>query len=235
MGKTHGKQHPKLNRRGSCTRNHDAMNGLRLKTKTEIPPGEYAYTDPDTGHTSKGGTFHECVLLARKHRQENNLPVPDDFEAQVEHFICARLSPQWCAFEDNTIMIPTPDMSVDALIAGGRALLTLVVNSLNADSWVSPEEAERRAYTCARCPLNGNAEGCSPCRGLEAVASVTERLRNTRNTRQDKWLRYCMACGCSLKLIVWVSNKILDDGMTDEKRALIEQRAPHCWRIVNKS
>lgn len=204
---------------------------LRLKTKQEIPPGEYPFVDPDTGYRMKGGSLGETIGLARKHRIANGLDIPNDFDAQVEHFICARLSPQWCSFEDGTSMMPTPDIGIDTIIAGGKAVMRLILAIDKAETWVSTEEAERRAFVCARCALNSRADGCIPCRGIEAAAAVIEAIRGARTTSQDVFLNYCMACGCSLKLIVWVSNDVLDTGTNMQKTEFIQQRAPHCWRL----
>lgn len=64
------------------------MRYLRLLQPDNGPRDGIPYTDPRTGWTSRGKTLTALYAAARLHRESNNIPIPDDFELQIET--------QWC-------------------------------------------------------------------------------------------------------------------------------------------
>ena len=48
---------------------------LKFRNKNTVPPGGYAYQDPDTDHLNIAGSFDQLVRLASLHRKANDLEV----------------------------------------------------------------------------------------------------------------------------------------------------------------
>ena len=74
------------------------LNGVKflLKGESLIPPGGvYKYLDPDTGKKVQHPYFFRAKELARKHRLENGLPVPVDWDDKFIDIICGQ-QPEIC-------------------------------------------------------------------------------------------------------------------------------------------
>lgn len=87
----------------------------------------------------------------------------------------------------------------------GSALnfIRFLAKRVTDQSLVSPELALQRAQTCQRCPLATTVGGCHLCK---------DALKLTVHPPQEiEAPEACSACGCYLKLKVWVPREQLGD------------------------
>lgn len=72
---------------------------LRLLNPDEGPQGKgpdgYQFVH-ENGFTNKAGSLSALIEVAREHRESNGLPIPPDFNAQVETQICMGLPDEKC-------------------------------------------------------------------------------------------------------------------------------------------
>lgn len=94
---------------------------------------------------------------------------------------------------------------------------------------VPAEQAQKRADTCAACPLNGTG-GLEEWFTKPAAAAIKvqfERLAQRKlSTTVDDRLNVCSACLCPLKLKVHAPLEFISPHMGDDVRALLD---PSCW------
>lgn len=87
----------------------------------------------------------------------------------------------------------------------------------------------RRSMTCAGCPKNQQGDGVDAVTGAIAEAIRTQTVvRNAMgisNPYEDQ-LHTCSACGCHLKLKVWVPLETIRGRMSE---AQMEDLDPRCW------
>jgi hypothetical protein len=182
------------------------------------PPGLFVYVDPSTGTTFKHITFTAVLAAVRNFRIANGIPLPPNWEAEVEDEMCAAYPPHIWKY-------------VDEQPPGVRTTrIGDVLNFLKfAGSWlasgaelVSQEEATRRAAICVSCPMNSEVQGCTPC--VRLVEKVS-RLLGDRVTGFEGQLKGCSVCGCSNVAQVWFPLNDLQKGVTSDM-----QWPPHCWK-----
>lgn len=75
------------------------MRHYRLLNPSQGPREGIPFVDPLTGWTSKGKTLPLLFAAAREHRESNALPIPDDFDLQIETQWC-RQNPDLCVSRD---------------------------------------------------------------------------------------------------------------------------------------
>lgn len=67
---------------------------------SQTPAGGWRYLDPDTGYTVKSAGRLQLFADARKHREANGLPIPDEFETLIETWLCRQAAPGVCVYLD---------------------------------------------------------------------------------------------------------------------------------------
>lgn len=75
------------------------MRHLRLLEPNSSPRDGIPFKDPATGFTSYGKTLQLLFANSRLHRTANDIPIPDDFDFQIETQWC-KLNPQLCIGRD---------------------------------------------------------------------------------------------------------------------------------------
>lgn len=132
------------------------------------------------------------------------------------------------------------DASPAAPAAAGRGLMGRVLSIANGartlGRWlgeghhpVSPEDANARATVCEACPLNQPGDWFDRVTG--AVADfVREEITaksamNLRVNNEDK-LGTCQACGCNLRLKVWVPLSTITGRTPPEE---FDELSETCW------
>jgi hypothetical protein len=197
---------------------------LSLLDPTTVPPGGFRYLQRETDALLTAPSMSELLTKVRNHRLANNLPLSLDWKLEIENWLCEQLPHGICRHNmarDIPLAPGERPMSVAQAINGARVLGAWMFKGF---SKVSQAEADARSKTCAACPFNQPAEGCTVCASnimREAVASV---LGNSRTVAHDN-LNTCNICGCTLKLAVWCPVELI------HKHSPPNKNAPEwCWK-----
>lgn len=179
------------------------MPSLAFSNPNVCPPDGFRYLVPETGYIAHAWTFDAWKDLVRDHCQTNNLNWDEARLKDMEQQHCLTLPPGWCNYDDPNRPRVNLSLSWDDVKEGLATFSRWIAGGM---SYVSKEEAERRALICSRCYMNTNVSGCSACQA--AVAAITK----SRKTIHDQHLRACGVCKCLLKAKVHVPLSILDKG-----------------------
>lgn len=198
----------------------------RLITRDVVPPSDnegrmFRYTHLETGHVTVAPVYYDWIERARKHRTANNLPIPDDFEAQMEDQLCQSLPPEWCDRTGGQSWVSTR-FGLDDFINGMKAFGRLMLGGFD---FVSRAEADRRSRICSNCYYNVNLPGCTGCQKLASY--ITGDVAK-RTTAYDERLKACSVCKCALKAMVHFPMDALETSDTPEKQALYPSE--FCWK-----
>lgn len=199
---------------------------MHLKDLGTSPPGDWKFTQKESGFSMRAVTFGSLLNKISQHRANMSYPHVSDGYAtlaeELEDQICQAMSPSdQVANCEMGLHTPT---SVDWKKVG-KFLKTMV-------DWatghglkpVSQEEAERRAAICVKCPLNVGMSGCGVCRqGLQAIRVG---ILN-KQTSHDAGLRACGVCGCDNKLQVHVPISVL------KTNGDYKYPEDWCWKATN--
>jgi len=110
-------------------------------------------------------------------------------------------------------------------------VLTLLEWLGNGAKPVMQIQAVNRAAVCTKCPMNQPTRWWEFIKsGVAKTIAAQERVRHGAKlvTRHDRNLGTCSACGCLLKLKVWVRLRHITDNLTDEAKSKLH---PDCWVI----
>lgn len=110
------------------------------------------------------------------------------------------------------------------LIQLSRGAATLAKWWLEGEPPVSLDEANRRADVCRMCPKNEPADGWWDG-GLAARAALALKRKMKLKLEDEQELGVCNACGCILKLKVWVPMEVAARMPAEEKKRLWFR----CW------
>lgn len=203
------------------------MSKLKFKFAAfETPPDLYRWAAPN-GHVVREYNRDEWLRSIKKFCDNNDIELPDGWEADAEDRLCRVLPPGWCQYEDGgapqtylNVRFGAGELSDGA---EGVARIALTPNAL-----VDQETAEARAKTCASCPANVRVNGCYACYN---IVDAIFRAKGARKTEADAVLNGCGVCKCSLRSMVWIRDDLLDEITTPEQR---EQYAtiPWCWKAA---
>jgi len=197
----------------------------RLADKHLVPPGNFRYTDPDTGWTTVAPTYLDWIANAKDHRRANGLEIAPDFVAKAEDQLCGIIPPYWCTREAGDISnwIDTnfnwDDFKSGMSIFGHWAALGMPL--------VEQQEADRRGAICVSCPANVNVSGCSACHRMASL--LTGAVAQKKGTYDDR-LKACAICRCSLRALTWFESRMIVDHDGPDKQAL---RPDFCWAKEN--
>lgn len=160
--------------------------------------------------------------MVRKHMEANGVVPRPDFGAWFEDELCSQsgLGEPWCGPPRGGGKPNRPGVTMEKVARFINTIRYLAKDGFRA---VPMEEAERRARTCATCPLNQNFSACPKCRAIFALA---KRMIRKRRTAVNDSLHVCAACGCFLQLKVLVPNEVLDAAESGKRPAYHAR----CWR-----
>jgi len=178
------------------------MPSLEFLNPAICPPDGFRYVVPETGHVAHAWTYDAWVADAKHHYAGNNMAVPDRLETLMQEQLCLTLPPGWCNYDDPDRPRANLSLTWDDVKEG---LTTFTKWIARGCSYVSKQEAERRALICSRCYMNTNVSGCSACHA--AVTAITK----SRSTKYDSYLRACGACKCLLRAKVHFPLSVLDN------------------------
>lgn len=136
---------------------------LGFETAIGLPTGWHfvspqGYRIPLKGELPSAKAVIDAIM---QYRLENNVPVGDP-QADMEAFVCSTY-PTYCRPKNQ--VVPPPNAgpkggNVDLIVAWANALYVQVGRL----ALVPQKEAEERAATCIRCPMQMDwASGCPPC------------------------------------------------------------------------
>lgn len=171
----------------------------------------------DDGVLFEARSFVDLIKRVSDHRLEHG----GDLASGWQH----RLGTAYC--KQNTDCKSCTNYPADPvrhLNIGDMKLFFKTVNDWvkSGESFCPQEEAERRAKICSACPLNAEIKGCVGCyRLVEKIGKVLGQ----KSTGYDKDLNGCLACGCNLKVKVWIPSSVVA-GTLDESSL-----PSHCWQL----
>jgi hypothetical protein len=157
------------------------------------------------------------VQAAKNHLQANQLEIPINLEAQMQHQLCLTLPPGWCMYDDPNRPRPNVSLSFNDVAAGIETFSNWIAQGREE---VPQTEAERRALVCSRCYLNVNVTGCSGCQPMLTT------ILGLRKTKYDAALRSCAVCRCFLRAKVHFPIKSLLDNANP---GVQEMYPGFCW------
>lgn len=195
---------------------------MTLKNKANVVPDFFRYTHSETGHTTEERDYDTWVARSIDYRKVNGLPIPVDFELQINDQLCQQLSPDWCQHSD-------PNRSWVNTRFGYREVADWLQAhlSLPFTGFVSQEEADRRAKICSGCYWNKNTIGCGP--GCQKLGRLITSDLAKRKTPYDDNLKACAVCYCLNTVQPHFPIAQLLKSDTPDKQAAY---APFCWKKV---
>lgn len=219
---------------------------MRLKSRTEFPPGQFCYTQSQTGWSASPGSFDSVVRQVLSHRQGNaairvqyNLSLDyAEIADQVDEFNALRCAASgWNNFimEAPQVTFRQPTLfkklsqsvvGVKRVVAGVKAVALWLGDGLKP---VSQELAEARAGICVACPLNGDPnfiERLSAIGAEEIRTMMAIRSDMALKTSHDAKLHTCTACSCHLPLKVFCPLDHITATMSPEVRSGLHK---DCW------
>ncbi len=191
----------------------------RLRDRTLVPPTDFVYTH-ESGYTTRARTYYDFVEKAKEHRRANDLPIPLDFEAQLNEQLCGILPPTWCERDAGDVSWVDTRFNWADFTEGMK-----IFGKWGAEGMPLVDEAtaNQRAAVCVSCPLNVNITGCAACHKM--ATAITGAVAK-KNGQYDDNLRACAICKCALKAMVWFPMDILQQNETVERQTL---RPDFCW------
>ena len=185
----------------------------KLRYPNMEPPGGWRYKDVKTGLLVFGSNKTELIRNCKEHRRANSLPIPDNFDAYIERYICLNIPPELVLglSEDHVV-------SEEALTLFNVTQKTddfLLAWKQSGQKLVTQETATLRAGTCLNCSRNSKSI-CLTCQGLDIwIGGWTGQ----RKTPYDRHLFVCACDGVILLASVHTN-------ISYEKDVYPE----HCWK-----
>jgi hypothetical protein len=223
---------------------------MRLKSRTEFPPGGFQLLLPEVGMTkSLSGSFREMVEAFAMIVQKNpalaqRLGWPTQRAAQeafVEERECRRLVSQgWSQFVDlsgpNYVPLPEVKKKGLAAVAGGakaaRSAIMAYTAMFSKTGPVANDVAIARASVCVDCPKNDTQNSLKnlfvETAAKEIMALLGALKDMTLTTPYDEKLGICTACHCPMRAKIHAPIEAIRAGMPQEVWQEI-QTVPNCW------
>lgn len=181
---------------------------LRFISNRVVPPGNmYFFEVPETKVVFKHPSWMTLVKQVQAHYHENGLEVPKNLDALIEDGMCRVLPEGFCHGDDEG----RPRRKAVTMSSIRKATMELAAGN----DRVTPGEAERRARTCANCPLNDKT-ACTSCTGMQAWA---RKLAGRSVMGLDSALGICQVDCTALSAKVHMSEIPEDEDYPD-----------NCWR-----
>jgi hypothetical protein len=230
---------------------------MRLKTRSEFPPGGWVFTQPQTGwQLPFGRTFTQAVDAIIIHRRSNpRFGLTTDYNAvagELEAFTIARLRSMpnasgWIVegeslgkaprLSSTTPLAPHAGVVADTVAGAkklGAGVRTLIDWVGHGGKPVGAKLATDRADVCRLCPKNRRAHWQDWAKdklaaSIKAQLEVRTAMRMT--TPHDDQLMTCDACLCWLPLKVHTPLQHILSHQSEEVRRLLD---PRCWIITEQ-
>lgn len=177
------------------------------------PGGKWFYRVPETGRFLESLTsLSDLLTIVTRHYQVNNLKVPPNLQALVEHYICINVTPGFCSGPDPRVPSQFPISVFEISEATEKMFRGKGVGP------VGMADAIRRAGVCRACPSHSLGI-CTSCNQLQTMA---RRLVRGRPLTMDRHLGVCKEFRVPVNGLVQVSEVSLP------KNPL----PPTCWVVV---
>lgn len=215
---------------------------MKLRSKKTLPPGGFAYTDPNKGLKFDGSvSFLEQVGIVSRYRKANQFPRASTVEVSedIEAFTCQRV-PDFCSpsesGEDKKKGLGFLPKSIHGLVSRAASESSrIAVGARILNEWrmegpdpVAQEQSEQRAAICALCPYN-QPESSFSIVGAAAEtfkALMAVRAHKKIQTQHDDKLGVCDVCGCHLKLKVHTPIELVESGTPED---MLQMFPKICW------
>jgi hypothetical protein len=175
---------------------------MELLNTRDTPPTGWVYVERATGTHFERNSYDQLVAAVVAHREYRGLPV-HEAERDIQDQICLTLGEPTCrraATDPAPIRDRTRGLDVDTLMSANRALFGWLGTG---GATVAPSVSQDRAKVCLSCPLNKPVSKCS-CSPFYKVLQTT-----IPKERVIDGLQVCMACGCSLKAKVLLTDEVI--------------------------
>jgi len=203
---------------------------LALPNTTNVPPGGWFYTVPETGARFTGANYPhlESQIIGHYHVAGVEAPSRDGLFQRVQEGICAE-HPDYCGAAV-TVNPSSGNAGQHVYQMALQCLRTLIAHLAGSGERVTQEHAERRAGVCVTCPQNQILEGCSRC-NMNTITVIVSKIVGAKKTSVDDRLRSCAVCHCTLRAKIWVRHSAAWNHMPEKQR---KQLPPHCWLVTEK-
>lgn len=195
------------------------MTAYFTKLKPFAAPKSYTFVDPDTKHIYHGKDKKELFFYILSYREQNNLPPIEALDTVLDNY--------WCSLPENTGNCERIKLRRGWLptLKGGIALLENLY--YGKDNLLTPEEAEKRAQVCIKCPHNVFPDKDKFIAWSDEIAeAATFGLRCPSYTK----LGNCFLCSCPLKALVFSKKANLLETETDERT----KYPSYCWKLKSR-
>jgi hypothetical protein len=186
-----------------------------LQFKPFQTSGVWEFLDPDTQYKHVGATREELIRNIVNYRSNNQLDPIERLDLVVEHYICSL--PQNCGKCEEKKL----SRGLMQYIKGGVSL----IQNMYYKSFVSVDEAERRASLCKTCTCNHFPDKDLFMAWSDEIAlhSVGDRV-----VSDSHLLGNCLGCSCVLKAKVHYGGDI---ELEKEEEVLIRACNKKCWQL----
>jgi hypothetical protein len=193
----------------------------RFKNKAVVPPGGYAYKDPDDGYVSQAATLDQLCMMVSRHRSANGMEVPVNLPEIVEDWICNQIPDSLCTGADAVVRTVS---GRTITMTAAQASTTQILHQWRKHNrrTVSKDELARRARICSECKNNTSRSACLSCQGL--------------NTWVKQWVG---GCPMEKQLFVCASNAAMNiaqvhvplDALKEiTSDSVLNVSPPNCWK-----
>lgn len=186
-----------------------------LQFKPFQTSGVWEFLDPDTQYKHVGATREELIRNIVNYRSNNQLDPIERLDLVIEHYICSL--PQNCGKCEEKKL----SRGLMQYIKGGVSL----IQNMYYKSFVSVDEAERRASLCKTCTCNHFPDKDLFMAWSDEIAlhSVGDRV-----VSDSHLLGNCLGCSCVLKAKVHYGGDI---ELEKEEEVLIRACNKKCWQL----
>ena len=94
-----------------------------LGSRTTVPPGGFRYTQPETGVAIHAYSWNGLLNKVREHRLGNGLPIPANWQTEVELQLCQTLESEGheaLCFESDSHGSAVTQVTVRKCCGGGK-------------------------------------------------------------------------------------------------------------------
>jgi len=196
---------------------------MKLASYSKVPPGNFRYKHPISGHEMNRHAWQLLLQDVRAHCAANGYPPVSDEEIELQ--MCQRfgdkIARQYCTGDG--VSVRGVALGWQEIWNGTKVIASFIIGGRKV---VEREEAERRAAICAPC--SRNVLYAKPCGGdCPDLAATVSAIVGGEGTTLDHDLHACSVCACSNKAQVWVPIEHLKRGITPE---MLEQFPAKCWK-----
>lgn len=188
-----------------------------------IPHSERYFIVPESGViVGYGLPYHKIVAAVRDHYIGNGYDT-EGLEDKIQEQICKRIDPKFCTSSEG--YVPSPN--AEDVLKFANFLLTW---SMDSFTFVTQEEAERRAEICSKCLHNRMSAGCRVCGWMGKVSEAVGTFLGKRKTVKDPFLNSCAICKCPCRAIVHIPLQHLRLDKSQERM----YKEVNCWKTDDR-